>query len=128
MKYLPIIALLLLLSACGAEAPLKERIVGSWDMTQVLHNGKDVTAEHDPKNTRSITFHDDGTFMSEGFPVGTNTGKWSIAPKTKELFIDSDAGEGDDSYWFVDLEGNRMVWEGARGYATEFTLIQTRIE
>jgi len=129
MKLLPIaLVLLLILPACGADDSLQEEIVGSWDMLQVLRDGEDVTAEHDPKNTRAITFNEDGTFMSEGFPVGTNTGKWSIDPESKELFIDSDAGEDDDSYWIVSIDGDRMTFKGARDFAAEFTLVHTRIE
>jgi len=130
MKALPIISLIciLFIPSCGSGDTLQEQIVGSWDMKQVFRNGEDVTEEHDPKNTRSITFNVDGTFMSAGFPVGTNTGKWSLDPETKELFIDSDAGEDDDSFWIVSIDDERMTWNGARDFAVGFTLTHARIE
>lgn len=64
---------------------------------------------------------EDGTFKSGGH-FGENTGRWSIDPETGELFIDSDAGENDDSYWFVSFKDDVMIWTGARGFGREFVL------
>ena len=92
-------------------------IIGQWKMKQVFEEDQDVSSQHNPKNDRWIQFKADHTFLSDGSPYGRNTGKWSI--NDSELFLDSDAGEGDDSYWIVDIEGQSMKWKGTRSDFTE---------
>ncbi len=115
----------LLLTACAGRPDLSEQITGRWEMEQVLRNGNDVTAEHDPDDDRFIVIIADGTFRSGGH-FGENTGRWSIDTDTGELFIDSDAGENDDSYWFISFDDDVMTWTGARGFGREFMLKHRR--
>jgi hypothetical protein len=114
-----IIALLtLVLFSCGEDTSLRGKIEGRWEMTKVLDRSEDVTKTHNPESNRWIKFIKDennengGIFESGSGDKKENTGKWSI--KGFELFIDSDAGDDDDSYWQVIIEGNEMHWIGQR--------------
>ncbi|MBI1183521.1 hypothetical protein GC194_04585 [bacterium] len=82
-------------------------------MTRITNDGVDVSSEHNPQNDRWIELNADHTFVSDGTPFGRNTGRWSI---TKEgwLWLDSDAGEADDSYWTYNISGNEMRWQGQK--------------
>jgi hypothetical protein len=125
MKIILLTAFIALIPACGT-IPIAERITGTWDLERVVRNGEDVTARHDPQDARYITFLEDGSFVSGGEPVGRNTGRWSLDAGTGELFLDSDAGEDDDSYWFVRVRDSSMTWTGARGFGREFILEHRR--
>lgn len=118
-------AALLALAACAAPDDPR---VGRWDLHQVRQAGADVTAEHDPQDERFIELLPDGRFQSGGAPHGPNTGRWSVDAETGELWIDSDAGESDDSYWMPTLHGDTMVWRGTRGFGQQFTLVHVRAE
>ncbi len=100
--------------------------MGRWELEKIFQQGNDVTKQHDPKDNRYIHFTDEGRFESGGDPVGQNSGSWSLLPDTEELFIDSDAGEDDDSYWKVTISQERMSWQGTRGFGTAFELRFTR--
>jgi len=106
--------LLLALSACaGARLSLEERVVGHWQMERIVQDGtNDVSAQQNPMNNRYIHFYENGTFESGGDPYGKNTGKWTLDPDSHELYIDSDSGEDDDSYWIVSIDEDRMHWQG----------------
>lgn len=78
----------------------------------VSNDGLDVSQEHNPESNRWIDFKDTGVYVSDGDPYGKNSGKWSFNEEGL-LFLDSDADEGDDSYWEVDITKNKMVWKGA---------------
>jgi SpoIID/LytB domain protein len=97
-------------------------------MVEIIQDAADVSEEHNPYDERSITLNDDSTFISDGRPYGKNTGKWTIDENTFELYLDSDAGDGDDSYWIVKLDNdNEMIWKGTRSDFTErFTIIHRR--
>ncbi|MFA0962108.1 lipocalin family protein [Roseivirga sp. BDSF3-8] len=99
--------------------PARE-LVGRWNMRELYENGNDVTNEHNPAGNRYAVFNEDGTFESGGDPYGKNSGKWLLeeTPEGLLLYLDSDAGSGDDSYWLITLEGKNMQWRGAR---SEFT-------
>jgi SpoIID/LytB domain protein len=98
-------------------------------MDKIILDSTDATEEHNPFNERTIMFKDDLTFISDGRPYGKNTGKWSIDENTFELFLDSDAGEEDDSYWIIEFKNeNRMIWKGNRSEFTErFKITLSRI-
>lgn len=99
--------------------PEKSQLPGRWNMTAILQNGQDVSEKHNPKNNRWIELKPDGAFVSDGDPYGRNTGKWTLDDEqTMELFLDSDVGEGDDSYWTITIMDNKVVLKGAR---SEFT-------
>lgn len=114
--------LLLLIAACQSTqtpASTESLLIGRWDMAQVYDGGEDVTAEHNPAGNRWVAFASEGTFISDGDPYGRNAGRWTYDPATQELYLDSDAGEGDDSYWIVQVEGDEMHWQGARSAFTK---------
>lgn len=115
---------MLLIPACRTpDADPAVSITGRWAMDRVYDGEQDVTAEHNPAGNRWMAFSNDGTFESGGDPYGPNTGRWTLDAATGELYLDSDAGEGDDSYWIVSIEGDSMRWQGARSAFTErFTL------
>lgn len=84
-------------------------------MVQIIQDGaNDVSDEHNPAGNRYVIFNADQTFESGGDPNGKNTGQWQLNEKTGELFVNSDAGEADDSYWIVSIDGDTMKWQGAR--------------
>lgn len=98
-------------------------LLGMWVMGNVFQDTLDVTDEHNPALNRWITFREDGTFESGGAPYGYNAGKWSYDSSSKELYLDSDAGEGDDSYWIIDDADTTMQWQGARSdFTSQFKL------
>lgn len=106
-----------LLTSCAAPIPLQ--LKGTWAMEKVYDNSTDVTAQHNPQNDRWITFAKDGSFKSGGTPTGENTGKWIYTNINRQLHLDSDAGEGDDSYWLIQLDKDSMNWAGIRSSFTE---------
>lgn len=98
-----------LLASCSSK---QKQIVGTWQMKGVFNDGVDVSEEHNPENDRWISFDSDGNYSSGGSPYGSNTGKWSFNDEGF-LFLDSDADEGDDSYWEVSIQKDQMTWKGA---------------
>lgn len=121
MKFLlPIIAACLLL-ACGGPPSLKNQLAGKWKLQTVTDGDKNVTEQHNPKGNRWIDLDAAGTFVSDGDPFGKNTGTWNVLEEdnTEVLHLDSDAGEGDDSYWLVTFSETDMAWQGTRSEFTE---------
>lgn len=120
-----IFVLLLLISIiflchCNFKESVNENILGTWKMIKVKELSKDVTERHNPDNDRWISFIEDrnidggGIFESGKGDLKENSGKWFYNEKENELYLDSDAGEDDDSYWSVTIEGSRMIWKGRR--------------
>ena len=131
MKYLKNTFLVLILcSSFSSCSPLlSKKIVGTWKMEQVLDLGNDVSSEHNPNQDRWVTFYKDHTFKSGGGPFGENTGKWELDENTATLYLDSDAGEDDDSYWVVHINTNDMEWKGTKfDFAKRFTLRHIRVK
>ena len=116
------LSLCLLISFCfwtSCAAPISKQLTGTWAMEKVYDNATDVTAEHNPKNDRWIRFAKDGSFKSGGTPTGENGGQWIYMDAHNQLFLDSDAGEGDDSYWLLQIDKDSMNWAGVRSSFTE---------
>lgn len=118
---------------CSRKNSISERIIGKWKMTKVLELTEDVTEKHNPDNNRWIRFINDpetengGTFESGSGDKTENTGKWFI--NKDELFIDSDAGEEDDSYWQIKIDEDEMYWKGKRfDFNKRFEIFHERIE
>lgn len=110
-------------SAC---TPSGNKIDQEWKMYKIIQDGKDVTAEHDPYNERTINFTPD-SFISEGRPFGRNTGTYTYSEEGI-LFLDSDAGEEDDSKWEVRFSGDTMFWQGVgTAWAERFEIIHLRV-
>ena len=113
-----VIATITIFTFCAKDKSLSERIIGKWKMTKVLELSEDVTERHNPDNNRWIRFINDteiengGAFESGRSDSTENTGKWFI--DKDGLFIDSDAGEDDDSYWQVKIDENKMYWKGRK--------------
>ena len=123
------LVLLILCSAVYSCSPLlSKKIVGTWKMQQVLDLNDDVSTLHNPDDDRWITFYKDQTFKSGGGPFGENAGKWELNENTATLYLDSDAGEEDDSYWIIDISTDDMEWKGTKfDFAKRFTLRHTRV-
>lgn len=118
VRLLAVLVLFTTMAACqSTHVPLDDRLVGTWTMDRILEDGRDVTAQHDPADNRWIRFYGDHTFESDGDPYGPNDGEWALDDST--LFLDSAAGDGDDSYWIVQIEDDVMRWSGARSDFTE---------
>ena len=116
---------LLLLSSCAA--PISKQLKGTWAMEKVYDNATDVTAQHNPNADRWISFAKDGSFKSGGTPIGENTGQWRYTEANNQLYLDSDIGEEDDSYWLIQINKDSMNWAGLRtSFAERFKLTFTR--
>jgi hypothetical protein len=106
---------------------LDQKLEGKWMMWQVIQDGNDVSAEHNPHQERYIIFFEDGTFESGGRPYGLNTGRYEYSPEDGILYLISDAGPEDDSQWKVNLENDTMTWEGLGSeWANRFRIIHRR--
>ncbi len=104
-------------------------LIGRWEMEQVIQDGNDVSAEHNPKSNRFIIFKDDGSFESGGDPYGKNTGKFFYDLSQSRLMLDSDSGAGDDSMWIVEFEKNKLIWRGIGSeWAEQFRLIHKKVK
>ena len=122
VNYSILILLLILVFAvaCSSSNNFGKKISGKWFMVKVLELSEDVTAYHIPGPKRWIRFKADPNIFFEGsFESGTgeereNTGKWFYEDKTREFFLDSDAGEEDDSYWEVSFTADSMYWVGRK--------------
>lgn len=94
----------------------------------MIESEKDVTTKHNPNGNRWIHFKKDGTFESGGNPNQSNTGKYRIDSKGASLFIDSDAGDWDDSNWIISFEDRYMIFRGiGSDYAEAFQLVHVRV-
>lgn len=107
------------LFACHAEATLSEQLVNRWKMSNIIQDGADVSPQHNPNDNRWIALKANGTFVSDGDPYGRNTGKWTFDENNRELYLDSDAGEGDDSYWIITQQDNALQLQGSRSDFTK---------
>jgi len=111
----------------GCASSPNNTITGKWLMHKVIQNKQDVTDEHDPHNERFLVLNPDSSFESGGRPFGANTGKYSFNASENQLFLDSDTGPEDDSYWKVNISNDTMYWQGVgTAWAEDFQIIQTR--
>lgn len=114
-------SILTLAFSCSGQMNFSEKISGKWIMVKVLELSEDVTENHNPDQNRWISFKADPDIPGSGsFESGPgeeeigNTGKWFFNEKEKEFFLDSDAGEEDDSYWEVSFNSDSMRWKGRK--------------
>jgi len=111
------------------ESSLSKSIIGKWKMVKVLEISEDVTEKHNPDNSRWIIFKEDSSFESGSAEKKENTGRWNINETKKELYLDSDAGEDDDSYWEVSFNNNLMDWKGRRfEFNKRFEIVHEKVE
>ena len=127
--------ILTLVFSCAREINFSERISGKWSMVKVLELSEDVTESHNPGKNRWISFKADPNIPGSGsFESGTgeemeNTGRWFFNKEEKEFFLDSDAGEEDDSYWEVSFNSDSMHWKGRKfEFNKRFELFFKKIE
>lgn len=124
--YKVIISLLVSVILVSCDNP-NRAILGKWMMDQVIQDGKDVSAEHNPKKNRYFIMNEDNTFESGGAPYGKNRGKYTFNPIENTLFIDSDSGDEDDSNWTIRFEEGKMFWQGTgTAWAERFQIIYVR--
>ena len=126
-----VLVFLLCLPACSSSSVLlSEQMVGRWKMDKVIMDTTDdVTSEHNPQGNRYISFNNDQTFKSGGDPYGENTGRWTLDGVSGELFLDSDAGEEDDSHWIITIDGDQMRWQGTNNaFNSRFVIHHNRIQ
>jgi hypothetical protein len=106
--------------SCSSSNNFDKKISGKWFMVKVLELSEDVTGSHNANNKRWISFNTNpdtsfkGTFESGTGEERGNTGKWFYDKKNNEFFLDSDAGEEDDSYWEVSFNADSMYWKGRK--------------
>ena len=113
MRTLLVVSFLAFAACSTARVPMSELIVGHWNMKKViLDKTDDVTSEHNPEENRFVKFKANHTYESGGDPYGPSSGKWTLDRSSGVLHIDSDAGEDDDSYWIVTIDGDKMHWQG----------------
>ena len=125
MKILYYVLLLGILISCSSEKEVG--IKGTWMMYRVIQSGNDVSAEHNPHKERYVTFHSDSIFESGGRPYDENTGIFKFNIEAGTLFLDSDSGPEDDSYWHVTFKRDTMHWQGyGSEWAMDFELIHIR--
>lgn len=112
-RVLVLMFVFLFFGCASSPKTLTDQLAGRWEMAKVvMDKSNDVTSEHNPESNRYFIFNPDHTFESGGDPMGKNTGKWILDSETQTIHIDSDAGEDDDSYWIVSLDGDEMHWQG----------------
>ena len=124
--YLLLLLTIASLISCKEKMPTSptDRLANYWNMAAILRNSQDVSDQHNPENNRWIELHADGTFTSDGDPYGRNTGKWILDENTMELFLDSDTGEGDDSYWIVSFNEDEVLLKGTRSdFTQQFSML-----
>lgn len=125
-KLIILIVAIATLTACNSS---EKKIHGKWLMHQVIQDGKDVSAEHNPEKDRYFIMNNDGTFESGGQPYGKNTGKYVFDTNAKTLFIDSDLGPEDDSNWNISFEDDKMIWQGyGTAWAERFQVIHKKVK
>ena len=110
------------LSFSTIKKPSKE-LIGKWEIEQVKEHDNDITKDLNPNNDRWIEFYDNGTFESGGTPFGKNSGTFQIDDTAGTLFLDSDAGEDDDSNWRISFKKGRMIWNGIGTERQENTFV-----
>jgi len=124
---LPVLFLSFFLFGCSPK--VEKHLVGKWKMQTILDRGEDVSADHNPANNRWITFYADKSFKSGGDPYGDNSGKWQLDPKEPILYLDSDSGEDDDSYWILSGDKNEMTWQGTKfDFAKRFKIVLVKAD
>jgi len=117
---LMLIISLIFIYTCSEEISVTDKIIGKWEMIKVKDLSEDVTERHNPDKNRWIRFIEDrnieggGLFESGRDNEKENSGKWFYDKNENELYLDSDAGEDDDSYWSVFIEENTMLWKGRK--------------
>lgn len=111
------------ISLISCEAPqTKNTLLGTWKMHKVLQHNTDVSNTHNPFMERTIRFKPDSTYYTQGRPYEPNTGRYAF--NHNHLFLDSDIGPEDDSYWQVSIKGDTMKWVGTKTeWAKAFTLV-----
>lgn len=112
MKTLMIAFLIFYGNSINSNSNLKNDLTSKWMMHQVWEGEQNVTEQHNPNHDRYIWFRTDGTFESGGTPYGTNTGKYNLDAEAGTIFLDSDAGEGDDSEWRLSIKGEKLTMRG----------------
>lgn len=106
-----IISLTLILIAFSACTPSTDKpadgIIGKWKIYKMNQGENDLGPVLNPNGDRWIQFNDKGTYESGGTPFGPNSGLFTL--DDTKLYLDSDAGEADDSFWLISFKDSNLV-------------------
>ena len=81
-------------------------------MESVTIEGQDRGLDLNPENNRWLSFDLKGQFTSGSGSEQENGGTYQLDPNTATIELDSDAGEGDDSNWRIEIEEDVMIMRG----------------
>lgn len=81
-------------------------------MEKVLEREANMSHIHNPHEDRWIRFYQNGSFESGGKPYGQNSGRYTMNEEKQIIYLDSDAGEDDDSKWTFSISRQEMNWTG----------------
>jgi len=94
------------------EKPIEEKIIGKWKMVEIYDGKKDISKERNPKGDRVLEFKKDSIYHSSGRPFAPRSGYWHFNETKEILFMDSEAGPGDDSKWVVSFKNDTFLFHG----------------
>ncbi|NQV52327.1 MAG: hypothetical protein HQ500_04050 [Flavobacteriales bacterium] len=120
-----IIILFIALLHLNGQAQTNEELIGDWAMESAADVGENVTAQEDPHNERWIQFQSNGSFKSDGRPVGKSAGQWTYDVPSHTLALKSNSGDN-DSKWLVHFEDEKMSWRGL-GEGNKTTMVVTYV-
>ena len=110
---IPIFTFMCLATGSLARIPVSD-LLGKWEIQSVYHENVEVTGHYIQGDHRWIEFDNDFTFVSDGESYGRKEGKFSFDENTGLLSFDLDLGLGQQSYWYVEMDGQRMNWADSR--------------
>lgn len=110
--YLLTFFLLLLKFTSCSDKTVEEKLIGNWKLVEIYDGKKYISQERNPKNHILVEFKIDGTYFTTGAPYAPKTGKWFYKPINKVLFMDSDAGSGDDTKWSLEFKNDTIEFRG----------------
>ncbi|MEL6356369.1 MAG: hypothetical protein AAFQ37_05475 [Bacteroidota bacterium] len=117
------ILLVLVFTSCSKTNDLASQLTGKWNMVRVVINGESADQMLNPDGNRWLAFQPTGNFTSGSGKERENGGTYELDPTKAEVFLDSDAGEGDDSRWQVSFSGDTLFMRGVGTARQESSLV-----
>lgn len=85
-------------------------LLGRWEMQTIYVDGTEVTSQYISNEKRWIDFNSDFTFISDGELYGKKEGTFTLDEGSGLLSFDLDLGFGEQSFWYVEFDGQKMIW------------------